>query len=142
MNRLPLEHHQRSVVSLPSVGGQSRLEADLLQERFRIEAMIDRHARQQQSAVVAALDQQAVLADHHRADAIFAAGSHRLRPPENPHVDVEFVQLGTCDGRKARIVGRRAIGRMVQRIASDTAGPRCPQHERRRPSRRKVTNAP
>ena len=88
--------------------------------------MIDGHAGQQQSAGVAALDQQAVLADHDRGDAILAAGRHDLRPPENPDVDVELVQLGAGDGRKARIVGRRAIGGEVQRLAQRDRRPEMP----------------
>ena len=126
VNRLPLEDHQRGVVALPGVGGQSRLQADLLQEGLGVESVIDRHARQQQSAVVAALDQQAVLADHHRGDAVFAAGGHRLGPPQHPDVDVELVQFGAGDGRKPRVVGRRAVGGMVQRIAQRHRRPKMP----------------
>jgi hypothetical protein len=88
--------------------------------------VIDRHARQQQSTGVASLDQQAMFADHHRANAIFAAGRHRFRPPKNPHVHVEMLQFGARDGRKPRVVGRRAVGRVVQRIAQRHRRPEVP----------------
>ncbi len=79
--------------------------------------MFHRHAGQQQPAGHAAGDLHAVLADHHRLHAILAAGLDRLRSPQDPHVHVELAQLDRGDGRKAGVVGRRPIGRTIQRMA-------------------------
>ena len=115
LDRVALEHQQLRVVVLPGVGRQAGLDADLLQKGQGIQVMVHGHSGQQQSAGAAAGNLHPVLADGDRLHAILAAGRHRLRPPQDPHVHVELAQFTRRDGRETRIVGRRSIGRTVQR---------------------------
>ena len=115
VNRIPLENPQFRVVIFPGVARQTGLDAHLFQQPAGIQPMVHGYAGQQQSAGRAAANLHPVLADDDCLGAILAAGQDRLRPPENPHVHVELVQLVGHDAGKTRIVGRGPIGGAVQR---------------------------
>ena len=91
---MPFKRPERRVIFAPRAGRQFRLETDVLQELFRVEAIFGGNAGQQQTARTAARDLQSVLADLHRADARCAARRDGLLIRKQPHFHIEMFQRG------------------------------------------------
>jgi len=86
----------------------------MFEKGARVPTVFERHARQQQAALFAALDHQAVFAagdDLFRS--LFAGGAHRLRIEQQPNLHAQVGQFRGRQWRKAYILERRAQGGVV-----------------------------
>ena len=72
----------------------------MLQERFGIQVVFDRNARQEQAARIAPDDLQPVSADFQGCQAIPSAGRHGLLIRKEPDLHIEKRQFPRGDGGK------------------------------------------
>ena len=115
-DRVALECAELDVVLLPRRRRQVRLQAHLFEKTLGVEPALDRDARQQQAARVAAPHPQAVAADGDCRAPVLARGEHRLWGVEQPHLEIEVAQLGGRHGWQAHVLGRRAARGATQRV--------------------------
>src|SRR3954471_12105085 len=101
MNAMTFKGPQDRIVLTPRRGWQLGLEANLIQKLLGIQAVIDRNAGQQQAAIFAAGDLQAVLADLHDITAGLTLGRDWLLIAEQPNFDVEMGQFAWRNRGKA-----------------------------------------
>ena len=117
----PFERPERRVVLAPGRRRQLGLQADVLQKLLGVSSAVDGHARQEQAAVVAAGDLQAVLADLDRVAPRCARGPSpaagwRAARPRHPDAAARAARPAESDDRRWPCGGPRAQ-RLGQRHA-------------------------